>query len=51
MANFKESVFLGGMPPDPPSISIRRMLIVLRTMEHTCIYRCPRYPYAFLPGG
>ena len=25
-------IFLGGMPPDPPSISILRMLIVLRTM-------------------
>ena len=26
-------IFLGGMPPDPPSISILCMLIVLRTME------------------
>ena len=26
--------FWGGMPPDPPSISMLHMLIVLRTMEH-----------------
>ena len=27
--------FLGGMPPDPSSISMLRMLIVLRTITHT----------------
>ena len=36
--------FWGGMPPDPPSISMLR-----RTMER--IYRCPRYPYALLLRG
>ena len=27
-------IFLGGVPPDPPSISMLCMLIALHTMEH-----------------
>ena len=27
--------FWGGLPPDPPTVSILHMLIVLRTITHT----------------
>ena len=44
--NLRAQIFLGGIPPDPPSISMLCMLIMLRTMER--IFRYPRYPYAIL---
>ena len=31
-------IFLGGMPPDPPSISMLRMLIVLCTMAKSLYF-------------
>ena len=34
-------IFLGGMPPDPPSISMLCMLIVLRTIYTTAINQDP----------
>ena len=34
-------IFLGGMPPDPPSISMLRMLIVLRTIYTIAINQDP----------
>ena len=35
----------GGMPPDPLALA---SYPCFRTMER--IFRCPRYPYALLPG-
>ena len=34
-------IFLGGMPPDPPSISMLRMLIVLHTIYTIAINQDP----------
>ena len=41
-------MFLGGMPPDPPSFSMLRMLIVLRTIfTELSIRNCTKGPHSY----